>query len=60
MIATHSDSVGMAVALRETSVLFVILIGVLFLTEPVDPKRSVLMVMIAAGAVAIKMEAQLA
>ena len=53
MMATRLDSVGMAAALRETSVLFAALIGVLFLREPVGPKRTILMAMIAAGAVVI-------
>lgn len=53
MMATRLDSVGMAAALRETSVLFAAIIGVLFLRESVGPKRTVLMAMIAAGAVII-------
>jgi hypothetical protein len=60
MMATHSDSVGMAVALRETFVLFLILFGVLSLRDLVDPKHSFLMAMIASGAVTIKMGSRLA
>lgn len=53
MMATRLDSVGIAAALRETSVLFAAFIGVLFLKETVGPRRVCLMALIVAGAILI-------
>ncbi|MBM9594665.1 EamA family transporter [Roseitranquillus sediminis] len=54
MLATRLDKVGEAAVLRETSVVFAALIGWLFLGETVGPKRTALMVLIAAGAVLVE------
>ena len=53
-LATRLDSVGEAAALRETSVIFAALIGWLFLKERIGPVRSLLMIVIAAGAVVVE------
>ena len=55
MMATRLDSVGIAAALRETSVLFTAIIGVLFLKETVSPRRICLMALIVAGAILINL-----
>ncbi len=55
MLATRIDGVGEAAVLRETSVVFAALIGWIMLGEKVGPQRLGLMVMIAAGAVIVKM-----
>lgn len=55
MMATRLDSVGIAAALRETSVLFAALIGVLLLKETVGPRRICLMATIMAGAILINL-----
>ncbi|MBY8977235.1 EamA family transporter [Rhodobacteraceae bacterium NNCM2] len=54
MLATRLDKVGEAASLRETSVVFAALIGWLFLGEKVGPVRTVLMLLIAAGAVLVE------
>ena len=54
MMATRLDSVGIAAVLRETSVLFAALIGVLFLKETVGPRRICLMALIVAGAILVR------
>ncbi len=54
MMATRLDSVGIAVVLRETSVLFSALIGVLFLKETVGPRRIRLMALIVVGAILVR------
>ncbi len=51
MIATRLDHVGLAAALRETSVVFAALLGWLILGEKVGPLRVALMGLIGAGAV---------
>ena len=55
MMATRLDSVEIAAALRETSVLFAALIGVLFFKEAVGPRRICLMALIVAGAILINL-----
>lgn len=54
MLATRLDKVGEAAILRETSTIFAALIGWYFLKEPVGPYRSLMMVMVAAGAVVVE------
>lgn len=54
MLATRLDKVGEAAALRETSVVFAALIGWLVLGETVGPRRTLLMVLIALGAVLVE------
>ncbi len=53
-LATRLDKVGEAAALRETSVIFAALLGWLFLKEKIGPVRSLLMVVIASGAVLVE------
>lgn len=53
-LATRLDKVGEAAALRETSVVFAALLGWLFLKERIGVVRSLLMVVIAAGAVVVE------
>lgn len=55
MLATRLDDVGEAAVLRETSTVFAALIGWLFLKETVGPRRTLLMALIAAGAVIVEM-----
>lgn len=55
MMATRLDHVGPAAALRETSTVFAALIGWLVLGEKVGPVRSLLMAVIAIGAVVMEM-----
>ncbi|TMV89504.1 multidrug transporter [Thioclava sp. BHET1] len=55
MLATRLDKVGEAAVLRETSTVFAALIGWLVLGEKVGPRRTVLMALIAAGAVIVEM-----
>lgn len=54
MLATRLDNVGEAAVLRETSVLFAAVIGMIFLKETVGPRRVVLMAAIALGAVLVE------
>ena len=54
MLATRIDKVGEAAVLRETSVLFAALIGIVFLKENVGPRRIALMALIALGAVLVE------
>lgn len=54
MLATRLDKVGEAAVLRETSVLFAALIGVVFLKETVGPRRIALMALIALGAIMVE------
>lgn len=54
MLATRLDKVGEAAVLRETSVVFAALIGWLFLNERIGPARSVLVAVIALGAVVVE------
>jgi drug/metabolite transporter (DMT)-like permease len=54
MMATRLDKVGEAAALRETSVIFAAIIGVVFLGERVGWLRAALMGVIALGALAIE------
>jgi drug/metabolite transporter (DMT)-like permease len=53
MIATRLDSVGKAVALRETSIVFAAAIGVLVFRERIDRLRIVLIGLITLGAVMV-------
>lgn len=53
-LATRLDKVGEAAALRETSVIFAALMGWLFLNEKIGPARSLILVLIAAGAVLVE------
>lgn len=55
MLATRLDKVGEAAVLRETSVVFAAIIGVVFLRESVGPRRIALMILIALGAVIVEM-----
>ncbi|SEV99550.1 Small Multidrug Resistance protein [Cognatiyoonia koreensis] len=55
MLATRLDKVGEAAVLRETSTVFAALIGWLFLKEKVGPRRTVLMALVALGAVIVEM-----
>ena len=55
MLATRLDNVGEAAVLRETSVVFSALIAWAVLGDRVGPRRLVLMVLIAAGAVTVEM-----
>ncbi|QGX97703.1 multidrug transporter [Roseovarius faecimaris] len=55
MLATRLDKVGEAAVLRETSVVFAAIIGVVFLRETVGPRRIALMILIALGAVIVEM-----
>mgnify|MGYP001024620123 CR=1 FL=1 len=55
ILATRLDKVGEAAVLRETSTVFAALIGWLVLKEAVGPRRIVLMVLIALGAVIVEM-----
>lgn len=57
LIATRIGNVGEAAVLRETSVVFAALIGWLVLGERTRAPQLVMMVMIAAGAVIVKMAA---
>jgi drug/metabolite transporter (DMT)-like permease len=54
MLATRLGPVGQAAVLRETSTVFAALVGWLMLGERVGPRRLVLMVLIAAGAVIVQ------
>ncbi len=54
MLATRLDKVGEAAVLRETSTVFAALIGWLFLKEAVGPRRTLLMCLIALGAVIVE------
>lgn len=54
MLATRLDKVGEAAVLRETSVVFAALIGWFILKEKVGPRRLVMMVTIALGAVVVE------
>ncbi len=54
MIATRLDSVGKAAALRETSIIFATLIGVLIFRERIDGVRVLLIVLITCGAVLVE------
>ena len=54
MLATRLDKVGEAAVLRETSVVFAAVIGVVFLKETVGPRRLFLMALIALGAVFVE------
>lgn len=54
MMATRLDKVGQAAVLRETSVVFAALIGWLFLGDRVGPRRAMLVVLIALGAVVVE------
>ena len=54
MIATRLDQVGQAAVLRETSTVFAAVIGWAILREPLGPWRSMLIVLIAAGAVIVE------
>ncbi|MDG1530003.1 MAG: EamA family transporter [Paracoccaceae bacterium] len=51
LMATRLDNVGEAAVLRETSVVFAAFFGWLILKEKVGPRRLILMVLIALGAV---------
>ena len=53
-LATRLDKVGEAAALRETSVIFGAILGWLFLKERIGWIRSLLLVVIAAGAVMVE------
>ncbi len=55
MLATRLDQVGQAAVLRETSTVFAAIIGWLFLKESVGLVRSLLIVLIAAGALIVEM-----
>jgi drug/metabolite transporter (DMT)-like permease len=55
MVATRLDKVGEAAVLRETSVVFAALIGWLMLGENVGPTRTLLMGLVALGAVIVEM-----
>ncbi len=57
MLATRLGPVGQAAVLRETSTVFAALVGFVLLGERVGPRRLVLMVLIAAGAVIVQMAA---
>jgi drug/metabolite transporter (DMT)-like permease len=57
MLATRLGHVGEAVAVRETSVVFAVLIGWLFLREPIGPARAGIMAVIAAGAALVELGA---
>jgi drug/metabolite transporter (DMT)-like permease len=57
MLATRLGPVGQAAVLRETSTVFAALVGWMLLGERVGPRRLVLMVLIAAGAVIVQMAA---
>ena len=54
MLATRLDKVGEAAVLRETSVVFAAFIGWFFLKEKVGPRRFMMMVAIALGAVIVE------
>jgi drug/metabolite transporter (DMT)-like permease len=54
MLATRLDKVGEAAVLRETSTLFALVIGIVFLKETVGPRRAALMGLIALGAVLVE------
>ena len=54
MMATRLDKVGEAAVLRETSTVFAAVIGWVILKETVGPRRLILMVLIAAGAVIVE------
>ena len=54
MLATRLDKVGEAAVIRETSVLFAAVIGIVFLKETVGPRRIALMTLIVAGAVMVE------
>ena len=55
MMATRLDKIGEAAVLRETSTVFAALIGWAFLGEKVGPRRTLLMALIAAGAVLVEL-----
>ena len=57
MLATRIDDVGRAAVLRETSTVFAALVGWLILGEKAGPSRTVLMAVIAAGAVIVEFAA---
>ena len=54
LLSTRLDKVGEAAVLRETSTIFAVLIGWLFLKETVGPRRLALMALIALGAVIVE------
>ena len=54
MLATRIDKVGQAAVLRETSVVFAAIIGVVFLHERVTPPRAALVALIALGAIVVE------
>jgi len=54
MLATRLGKVGEVAVLRETSILFAVVIGVVFLKESVGPRRAGLMGLIALGAVLVE------
>jgi len=54
MLATRLDKVGEAAVLRETSVVFAAFIGWFVLKEKVGPRRLLMMVMVAMGAVVVE------
>ncbi len=55
MLATRLGSVGEAAALRETSIIFATIIGVLIFREKIDAARIALIIGIAAGAVLVEL-----
>jgi len=57
LLATRIDNVGQAAVLRETSVIFAAIFGWIILKEGVGPRRLMLIVLIAAGAVLVEVGA---
>jgi drug/metabolite transporter (DMT)-like permease len=53
MLATRLDDVGQASVMRETSIIFAVLIGFLFLNENVGLLRLCLITLIAIGAIIV-------
>ena len=53
-LATRLDEVGKAAALRETSVVFAAVIGIVFFREKLGPLRAVLIGFVALGAVLVE------
>jgi uncharacterized membrane protein len=53
MLATRLDDVGQASVMRETSIIFAVLIGFLFLNENVGLLRLCLITLIAIGAIVV-------
>ncbi len=55
LMAYNLGSLGEIAALRETSIIFAGIIGALWLNEPLNPKKTLSLLLIAAGAVTLRL-----